>query len=112
MNIHEMGDWRILTKEDCTPPITLKNAGIIEWDCSRNGDDEPDMQWCLTFEHDKRIVPLRPVVKKLIADLLGSSETDDWIGKELKWWVGPDVEMGGKKKGGVRPCLPGSGTEV
>jgi len=111
MNIDEMGDWRFLTKEDCEPPVILKNAGIIERDCSINGD-EPDMQFCLTFEHHKGIVPLRKTVRKVIAELLQSKETDDWIGKILEWYVDSNVEVRGVKKGGIRPRLPGADFEV
>jgi len=100
-----MGDWRFLKKEDCEPPITLTNAGVIEKNCARNGD-EPDLQWCLSFERHKGVVPLRPTVRKMVARLLGSNETDDWIGKDLEWYVDPNVEVRGERKGGIRPRLP------
>jgi len=105
VNISEMGDWRFLKREECEPPIRLTNSGLIEKDTARNGEG-PDLQWCLTFEHHKGIVPLRPAVRKLVAKLLGSNETDDWIGKELEWYVDPNVTVRGERKGGIRPRLP------
>ena len=104
MNINEMGDWRFLTPADCDPPITLIISGLIEKDCARNGA-EPDVQWCLTFEADKRVVPLRKTVRSRVAKLLKSPETDNWIAATLEWYV-EQITVRGETKGAVRPRLP------
>jgi hypothetical protein len=37
-----------------------------------------------------------------IAEILGTEETDEWIGKQIELYHDPNVSFGGKKIGGIR----------
>ncbi len=38
----------------------------------------------------------------VLIDVLGSDETDDWIGRDIELYVDPSVMFGGKRVGGIR----------
>ena len=43
----------------------------------------------------------------VLIDVLGSDETDDWIGREVELYVDHGVMFGGKRVGGIRVRAPG-----
>lgn len=60
-----------------------------------------EMKWIIHFSECKPLV-LNSTNGQLIAQALGSPETDDWKGKEIVLYNDPNVSFGGQLTGGVR----------
>ena len=60
-----------------------------------------EMKWILNFTAGKPLV-LNSTNSQLIANALGSKETDDWKGKDIVLFNDHNVSFGGKLTGGVR----------
>lgn len=64
------------------------------------GDEGPKL--ILFFDNvDKGLVCNKTNINVLI-DILGSDETDDWIGREVELYVDHGVMFAGKRVGGIR----------
>lgn len=70
---------------------------------------EPNKRIKITFAGKRKAWLAGPVSQKAIADLYGPN-VENWIGKAITLYPDLNVEMGGKKVGGirVRPTVPRS----
>lgn len=105
MNIATLRDSKFLKKEDCGAGILVTIAGLHEENLAMEGQ-APEMGWCLTFAEQVKPMVLKSTNAQLIAQALGSDETDNWIGKKIVLFHDQTVQMGGKLVGGIRARAP------
>lgn len=99
MNIDELKQSKYLKRADCGKGILLTIAGLEKVDVSGDGSDE--IKAVLLFEESKPLV-LNRINAEMIANILGSPETDDWIGHKIVAFDDPSVMFKGKCVGGIR----------
>ena len=100
MNINDMKESKYLKKSDVEPPIKVTITHLNQENLAMQGQPE-EMKWILNFTAGKPLV-LNSTNSQLIANALGSTETDDWKGKDIVLFNDPNVSFGGKLTGGVR----------
>jgi len=105
MNIDDMKVSTYLTKEECSPPIRVVISKIDQDNLAKDGE-APEMKFILHFHGDVKPMVLNITNGKLIAMVLSSKETNDWIGKEIILWNDPSVSFGDKLTGGIRVQIP------
>ena len=105
-----MSNWdkhrntRFIQKSDVGPGILVTISKVTEEDFQNNGRDET--KFVVHFREDYK--PWIPNLGSLeeIASIKGSGTVEDWSGTVIVLYVNPDVEMGGKKTGGIRCRAP------
>ncbi len=105
MNINELGSSNFLKKEDCMPPIKVTIAGIKHENMAQDGQPI-EMKYTLQFNGDVKPMVLNKTNGQLIAHVLGSPESDDWMGKEITLYNDPTIMFAGEMKGGIRVQVP------
>lgn len=105
MNINEIKKSNFIKKEDCGSGILVTIKGLVQENVAMEGSPE-DMQWCLIFNELEKPMILKSTNAQLIASILKSEETDDWIGKKVVLYNDPNVVMKGKVTGGLRVRAP------
>jgi hypothetical protein len=104
-NINQIKQSKFLKREDVGRGLLLTITGCHQENVAKTGE-APEMKWCLTFvEHEKPMV-LNSINAQLIAQFLGSAETDQWIGKKVVLYDDPSIMFGGQLKGGIRARAP------
>jgi hypothetical protein len=88
-----------LKKEAVTKPITLTIAGHEKKNVGT--DEKPDMKWVLSFEEIEEQLTLNKTRGEQLIEDFGSSEMDDWNGRQIEVYVDPSVKYAGKKVGGL-----------
>ena len=105
----EMRESKFLKKEDVGRGALATIAGCVKKNTAMEGA-EPEHTWCLTFrELDKPLV-LNVTNTMAIEQILGSDDTDDWIGKQIVLYTDPGVMYAGKMVGGIRVRAPKKST--
>ena len=100
MNINDMKESKYLKKSDVEPPIKVTITHLNQENLAMQGQPE-ELKWIINFTAGKPLV-LNSTNSQLIANALGSPETDDWKGKDIVLFNDPNVSFGGKLTGGVR----------
>ena len=103
-NIDQMSESKYLRKEDVGDPgegtictiVGLKQANIAR------EDEDPKLKWLIKFREFQKPMVLGSTTIQLAAMILGSKETDDWIGKKILVFHDPSVSFGDKLVGGLR----------
>src|SRR5262249_44486974 len=107
-------DSKYLKKEDVTPPVTA-TISKVSGPVNIGGEGAKKMRYMLHFEELDKPMVLNSTNGQLIAQITGSDETDDWIGKRVTLYNDPNVSYGGKLLGGIRVRAPkpkGSAAEI
>lgn len=103
--INEMKDSKFLRKEDVGAGVLATITGCVQKNTAMEGAPTEN-KWCLTFnELDKPLV-LNMTNAHACAQVFGSDDTDDWIGKKIVLYTDPNVSYGGKIVGGIRMRKP------
>lgn len=80
--------------------VTIASVELVEFD----GKEKPAMR----FKGKKKGWTFGPTAWDELKELLGSDESNDWIGKKIRLWVDPSVVYQGKKVGGIRAKSAGT----
>lgn len=64
--------------------------------------NEVQKVWFMTFEEIDQKLRLNKTNRELLAKALGTSDTDEVVGKKVALWVKDDVEFAGKIVDGIR----------
>ncbi len=101
----EMRESKFLKKEDVGRGALVTIASCVKKNTAMEGA-EPEQKWCLTFhELDKPLV-LNVTNTMGIEHILGSDDTDHWIGKRIVLYTDPNIMYAGKIVGGIRVRAP------
>ncbi len=101
MNIKSMKSSNFLKKEDVGAGALVTIRGVGQENVAMAGAEE-EMKWCLYVNEFEKPMVLNGTNSQLIANALGSEETDDWTGKKVVLYNDPNVSFGGKLIGGIR----------
>ncbi len=102
MRVSDLKNSRFLTQNDCEPAIVV-TISHAERQNVAPPDAEPDNKYCLHFkEPDVKPHVLNVTNGKMIEKLLGSDDSDDWIGKQVVLYRDDSVSFGGNLVGGIR----------
>ena len=105
MNINSLRESKYLKKEDCDTGVLFTIKDLKQENVAK--DDEPDdLKWILYGEEFTKGLVLNSTNAQLIAGIVKSEETDDWIGKQVVLFNDPSVSYAGKVTGGIRVRAP------
>ena len=100
-NINDMRETKYVSQNDVDPAVLVTIAKITEEDVSL--DNEPtDKKWTVHFKEDIKPLVLNWTNLNLIAIIVGSESTEDWIGKQIVLWRDKNIMFKGELKGGIR----------
>jgi len=105
MNVNDLKKSKFLTKNDVMPPVLATIESAEEVNIAKEGAD-PEMRWTLTFKELEKPLVLNSTNGQIIAAIVGSEESDDWIGHKIVLYNEPSVSFGGKLTGGIRCRAP------
>ncbi len=97
----EMRESKFLKKEDVGKGALGTISGCVRKNTAMEGAD-PEHKWCLTFEQFDKPLVLNMINTMTIEQILGSDDTDKWIGKTVVLYEDPSVMYAGKMVGGIR----------
>ena len=105
MNIHQIKQSKFLARTDVNPPILVTIKGVMQENVAK--ESEPaEFKYCLTFTNCAKPMVLNNTNAQIIASILKSEETDDWVGQKIVLYDDPNVSFGGKLVGGIRVRAP------
>ncbi len=105
MHISQIKQSKFLARGDVNPPILVTIKSVEQDNVAKEGEPA-DMKWALTFKDCAKPMILNTTNSQIIAQILKSEETDDWIGKQIVLFDDPNVSFGGKLVGGIRVRAP------
>lgn len=105
--ISSMKSSTFLKKEDVEQPkiLTIRKGSFEKRNMAREGD-EPDYKWTMGFDEIEQRLVLNVDKLDTMAEIFGSTNTDDFEGRKVVIYVDPTIKFGGKKVGGLRVRAP------
>lgn len=107
-NVDDLKKSNYVTQRDVDPPKVVTIIGSKEANMALDGAD-PDYQWTLLFKELDKPFVVNSTNGQLIEAIMGSKNSDDWIGKRIVLYVDPTISYRGKVTGGVRCRAPQGG---
>ena len=104
-NIQNLKQSRYLSRADVAKPVLLTMREVVQEDVSMEGEPEK-LRWVLYFQEAEKGLVLNSTNGQIIAQFMGSEETDNWIGHKVVLYDDPSVAFGGKLVGGIRARQP------
>ena len=104
-NISVLKNSNFIKKEDCDPPALVTIDRVSEENVAKEGAPQ-EMKWCLHFREVDKPMVLNSTNGQIIAQIVGSPETDNWAGHRIVLYHDPSVSFGGKLVGGIRVRAP------
>ena len=95
--LHEMIPSKYLTKHDLDIPRTLTIKDII-----LNQFNDGQKKWIIHFYETTKIMTLNSTNLKLLASILNSENSDDWINKRISVYFDPEIMYKAQRVGGIR----------
>lgn len=105
MHISQIKQSKFLTRADVNPAILVIIKSVAQDNVAKEGEPA-EMKYCLTFSNCAKPMVLNNTNAQIIAQILKSEETDDWVGKQIVLYDDPNVSFGGKLVGGIRVRAP------
>jgi hypothetical protein len=105
MKIGEMMPSKYLKKEDIGRGALVTIKGLARTNVAMDGEPVEN-KYVLYFNEFEKPLVLNSTNIHLCAQICGSEDTDDWIGKQLVLYTDPNVSFGGKLIGGLRVRAP------
>jgi hypothetical protein len=109
-----------LKKEDCGNGIIVTVKDIRVEDVGGNGDPQDSKPVVHFHESDKGMV-INRTNAEIMTQVMGTDDTDGWIGKQIVLYNEPNIWFGSKQTGGIRvrpatgqpaPQVPGQAPSV
>lgn len=107
MHVSQLKESKFLKKEDVGTGVVGTIREITQENVAKQGA-EPEMKFCLHFDEWDKPLVLNSVNGQLIAQIVGSEETDHWMGSQVELYEDPSIMFAGKLVGGIRVRAPGS----
>lgn len=105
MNISELKRSNFLKRSDVGKGMLLTMREVKQENIAKEGAPE-ELKWCLHFDEVDKPMVLNSTNGQIIASIIGSDETDSWIGHKVVAYDDPTVSFGGKLVGGIRVRAP------
>ncbi len=100
MNVNQMMPSKFIKKEDVGNGVLYEITGVEEQDAGTQ--ENMDMKWVLLFKETDKPLILNKTNMTAVSTILGSEESEDWIGKQVVLYNDPNIQFKGKVTGGVR----------
>lgn len=101
--VSEMLPSKFLKKEDVPSPVLVTIAAVSH---ELVEQDTGEMKWAMHFlesiNNTSKPMVLNSTNIQLCEAILGSDDTDQWIGKKIVVYTDPTIMFGGKVVGGLR----------
>lgn len=101
MNINELKSSKFLKKEDVDPAVKATIKSVEQQNVALESQ-APDIKWVMYFEELDKPMVLNSTNGQAIANICGSPESENWIGKTIVLFNDPNVSFQGKITGGIR----------
>jgi hypothetical protein len=102
MNINSITrKTRFLTKADVNTGLVV-TIDRVEMENVAPPGQRSDQRPVLYFEDGTKPLVLNSTNGRLIAEALGTSETEEWSGQQIEVYHDPNVTFAGKVTGGIR----------
>lgn len=112
MNISQLKESRFLKKDDVMRPILVTIKGVTQENLALQGQP-PEFKWILHFmEPNSKPMVLNSTNGQIIAQILGSDETDHWTGKQIVLYNDPSISFQGRLTGGIRVRAPRTASQT
>jgi len=107
-SVDDLSQSNFITQRDVDPPIFVT---ITKWDKQNVAKEgaEPDYKYCLHFNQLDKPMTLNKTNGLIIAEIVGSPDFDDWIGKSIVLYRDENIMFAGQRKGGIRVRKPKEG---
>jgi hypothetical protein len=99
--ISEMVVSKYLKISDVPDPVIVTIRGVKRVNIAKE-DETPEYKWIIGFNEFAKPMVLNSTNLHVAAKVLGSDDTDDWIGKEIILFNDPNVSFKGEITGGLR----------
>jgi hypothetical protein len=100
-NINEMIPSKYLKQDDCEPPILCTIRDIKRENLAKEGDPA-EHKYVMYFSEYEKGMALNKTNIEACAEIIGSGDTDDWLGKSIVLYKDANVTHLGKRTGGIR----------
>ncbi len=100
-NIDSMKTSKYLKKEDVGSGAIATISKVIQENMTSSGKPD-ELKWMIYFTEFIKPLVSNVTHREQIANIIGTRESDEWVGQKVVLWDNPDVEMGGRKVGGIR----------
>jgi hypothetical protein len=100
-NVNDMIESKYLKQSDVPDPVIVTVSKIGRINIAKEGDT-PENKWAVRFAEFTKPMLLNSTNIKLLEKACGSSNTDDWTGKEVVLYTDDSVSYGGQIVGGLR----------
>ena len=105
-DISQMKNSKFLAQGDAKErPLLLTMTTVTHENVAKEGAEQ-ELKWCLSFVESEKPLVLNRINMELIAQITGSTNTDNWAGKKVVLYNDPSVNFGGKLTGGIRVRAP------
>jgi hypothetical protein len=100
-DISQMIESKYLKQSDVPDPVivTIDKVGRVNM---AKEDEAPDYKWAIRFVEFKKAMILNSTNLNVAAKLCSSTNTDDWMGKEIVLYTDHNVSYAGQVVGGLR----------
>ncbi len=105
MHISALKQSKFLARADVNPPILVTIKALHQENVAKEGEPA-EMKYVLAFTDCAKPLVVNSTNAAIIAQILKSEETDDWLGKQIVLFDDPNVSFGGKLVGGIRVRAP------
>ena len=100
MNVRDLSTSRYLKKEEVGDGIEATIKSVVEENVAM--DNKPvEMAWIMHFVEIGKPLWLKPTTGGQVAQICGSEESDDWVGKRIELFNDMSVTFNGTR-GGIR----------
>ena len=97
----EMVQSKYLKTADVPDPVIVTITKVGKVNMAKE-EAAPDMKWAIRFKEFEKPMVLNSTNIKICEKILGSDNTDDWIGKEIVLYTDDNVSFQGELVGGLR----------
>jgi hypothetical protein len=97
----EMVQSKYLKTADVPDPVIVTITKVGKVNMAKE-DAAPEYKWAMRFQEFDRPMVLNSTNIKICEKVLGSDNTDDWVGKEIILFTDDNVTFGGELVGGLR----------
>ena len=104
-DVDDLKQSRFLTQGDVDPPVLVTIRSDDKVNVAKEGV-EPQYEHALTFDEFEEPLTVNITNGELIAAIMGSRKSKDWIGRKIVLYREPTVRYKGKVTGGIRVRAP------
>ena len=104
-DVDDLKQSRFLTQGDVDPAVLVTIRSDEKVNVSREGAD-PELRYALHFDELDKPMTINSTNGQIIAAILGSRKSMNWVGQQIVLYRDPNVSFGGQLVGGIRVRAP------